>query len=415
MTLQEKLNNLRLQIKALAVKSELTDEQADELERLMKDAAVVERQIKALEMTAEPEAEDVDGEIDLLRAEVAELKAAVNAPPTNGGGVKLPNIKKVTDRGFADDEVKSFVHYLRTGDVAPYRANVNPLNSSDDAQGAVTVPEDWYRTIIAKRDELSIPRMAGALVIQTSTDKVHIPVEDGSSTYFVLTADETAYDEDEPTFTDKAVDVYKWTKMQKVSDELLADSAANIEAFLADGIGRAMAITENKCTLTGSGSGQPQGIFVGGTAGLTLDSATAIGAAEVPELLYKLGSPYLNEACYCMTSATYGVITGLGTATFRWYQTTPAGTPNAYNGSIGALEGKPVFVSDEAAAIGGGNKSMAVCNWRFYGLVERQGLRVRRLNELYAASGQVGFLYDFRFGGIVLQAEAFQYATHPTS
>jgi HK97 family phage major capsid protein len=38
-------------------------------------------------------------------------------------------------------------------------------------------------------------------------------------------------------------------------------------------------------------------------------------------------------------------------------------------------------------------------------------MSIRRLNELYAGNGQVGFLATVRFGGAVVQAEAIQYGT----
>ena len=51
-------------------------------------------------------------------------------------------------------------------------------------------------------------------------------------------------------------------------------------------------------------------------------------------------------------------------------------------------------------------------NWSFYALVERSGLVVSRNPYLYQANGQVGFFVNARWGGDVLQSEAFQYATN---
>lgn len=359
-------------------------------------------------------------QVDAIAVKAAEAAVArLQAEPAKAeGAILAPAVKRVTEMGFSDDRVKSFRYFLRTGDDKPYKANENPLNSSDDAQGAVMVPEEWMGPIFAKRDELSVARAAGCLVLQTSTDKVNLTVENGSHAVFALTADETGYEADEPTFTAKSVDVYKYTKKTIVSEELLADHNTNLDAFLQDSVARAYAATENAFVMTGGGSGAPQGIFVGGTAGLTLDAAATIGVTEIPELLYKLGAPYMvqGETCWFARSATLGVIRGLGAATFRYYAPTPSGSPSSYsNGALGDLEGYPFFVTDAVAAMAGGAKSIVVGNMRYYALVERQGLQVVRLNELYRATGQIGFLFSFREGGIVLQAEAFQYATHPTA
>jgi HK97 family phage major capsid protein len=51
----------------------------------------------------------------------------------------------------------------------------------------------------------------------------------------------------------------------------------------------------------------------------------------------------------------------------------------------------------------------------FYTIGERVGMTVRRLNELYAGTGQVGILASIRVGGAVTQAEAFKHLVHPTT
>jgi HK97 family phage major capsid protein len=76
------------------------------------------------------------------------------------------------------------------------------------------------------------------------------------------------------------------------------------------------------------------------------------------------------------------------------------------------LWGKPVFVSDSMGSFTTtANKSLAYGNWAYYALVERQGMEVSRNPYLYQANGQVGLFSKVRWGGAVLQAEAFQYAT----
>ena len=414
--LKKRLAALRVQIKALAEKDEMTEEEAKELEDAIAEAERIQPRIKALEIASEPdgadedeaEAEPVDVEA-IAAAAAAKAVAAVqdNVPAWRGGFAT----KKVTTLGLADDDMKAFRHWIRTGDKGAVKA---ALQEGTDGEGGYLVPDDFYNQIIAKRDEQAIARSAGATVIQTSLDVVNVPTEDTSQTKFVITAEEASVDEEEPTFGQVALTVYKFTKLVKMSEELAADQAANLDAFLLESFARQMAATENYYHLVGSGSGQPQGVFVGGTAGLTLDSTSTIGAAEVPELAGKLGAPYADGAVWVMRNATLSVIRGLGTATFRWYAPTPYGVPGA-RGQAGDLEGYPVFRSDSAAAIAASAKSMLIGNFAYYAIADRTGLTVQRLEELYAANGQIGLLAKFRQGGAVLQAEAFQYATHPSA
>lgn len=407
-----------------------------ELEKAVEDAEAIKTEIKALELVNDQGAEDeaaFNTKIsEAVKKEIGELKAA---PPTSKpGGLKTrqPN-DSIDDDNDGMIGFRSWLKTGRLGDVdrslwvnpeeftGGVKANVNPLNEIDDAQGAVLVPQVLYNQIVPKRDEASIVRqaigIAGGQVLTTSRDNLNVVAENGKATYFVITAEEASVDEDEPTFTNVNIPVYSFTKLMKVGVDVIADDASNLDAYLSAGVARALAKTENKYTITGTGSGQPQGVMAGGTAGLALASSTAIAAAEPVTLMHKLPAGYFEGAAWLARLTTIGSIRTLGTTTFRWYERTPAGEKqgNPGTGVEGVMEGKSVLISDEVAAIGTGAKSLLFGNWGLYGFVERSGLMVQRLVELYAATRQLGLLWTTRFGGAVLQAEAFQYATHNTT
>ncbi len=252
----------------------------------------------------------------------------------------------------------------------------------------------------------------GALAVGTSRDSLRFPAESTEQSEFAITAEEGDAEEDEPTFTGVDVTVYRFTKLVKVTVQLLADQAANLDQFLTRSFARKMSMTENKYFIAGTGSGQPQGALVGGTAGLTLDAIDVIGATEVPELFYKLASEYREEAAWTMQGATEGYLRGLTGNPFQ-FSPTPAATVSGK--AMDGLLNRPVFNSAYMGALGTSTKSLLIGNWGFYGIAERQNLVVQRLNELYAVAGYVGLLASFRLGGAVLIGEAFQYATHPSS
>jgi len=359
-------------------------------------------------------------ELEAVKAQLAQLTSTLAAltAPVEKTKLNVPAIKRVTELGFADDHVKGFIHYVRTGDRgavdAALKANVNPLESATDAQGAVLVPDDFFPQIVAKRDEASIMRRAGAQVITTSLDVVNVPAENGSATYFDLTAQEEGVDEDEPTFANVPITVYTYTKLMKISNQLLSDEKANLIPFLTGSAARAWAMTENKAFLTGAGTTLPQGVFVGGTKGLDLDAAAAIGAAEIPELVGKLDGPYRDRAIWIMNRTTDAYLRALS-GNQRWFEQTPSGEAGI-RGNGGTLEGYPVFLSNEAAAIGASAKSLLFGNVEAgYAIAEHGNMALIRLNELYAGNLQTGLLWVIRVGGAVVNAEALQYAAHPSA
>lgn len=343
---------------------------------------------------------------DTIREEV--IKEIEDKIPAWKGGF---SVKKLTELGLSNDENESFWHWVKTGDQVAYErtgAVMKALSEGSATAGGYAVPDDFYGQIVAKRDEQSFARVAGARVIQTSRDVLNIPTEGAETTNFVIASEAGAYDEDDVTLAQAAVTIYKFTKMTKVSEELLADQAANLEGFLADDLARKMALTENAYVGVGTGSSQPQGVMVGGTAALTLDGASAITQAEVPELFYKLQGQYRQNASWLMNGTTEGYLRGLTSASSFSF-----GMPqNAGASAWQSLMGRPVFNDSNIEEIGTGNLVMLIGDFNFYGLVERSGLVVARNPYLYQANGQVGIFSQFRFGGAVLQAEAFQYATN---
>ena len=115
-----------------------------------------------------------------------------------------------------------------------------------------------------------------------------------------------------------------------------------------------------------------------------------------------------------MDDATLGYLHGLA-GTNNWYFAPSPPASGSLNVGEFSLFGVPVITNSNVADIHAAYKSLLIGNFNYLGWVENRGLRVRRLNELYADNGQIGILASMRFGCMVLQAEAFQYATHPTA
>jgi len=345
---------------------------------------------------------------DMKKSIVEELKAAP-------GQVKgAPTVVKAEHMG-APDYKKAFMHYIRTGETAMINKAKAALQEGTTTEGGYLVPDDEHGSIIAKRDEDSIISKLGILRATTNRDIYNFPVEDTSLTKFSIVSEEGAISDaqEEPTFAQKDVVVYKFIKEIKVSDELLEDENSNLEPFLNNALGRALADTENYYSLIGSGSSQPQGAFVGGTAGLTLDSATAIGKGEISELQGKLPSQYHNGAVWVMDATTWFYLKGLSSSSPFDFQDGNSRMQGTVDGPT--LQGYPVILNSNAADIAASAKTLLFGNFNYMGFVVNRGLRIKRLNELYAGNGQIGILAQVRFGCEVLQAEAFTYATQLTA
>jgi HK97 family phage major capsid protein len=59
-------------------------------------------------------------------------------------------------------------------------------------------------------------------------------------------------------------------------------------------------------------------------------------------------------------------------------------------------------------SVAAGNKSIAFGDFSYYWIADRQGRTFKRLNELYATTGQVGFLASQRLDGKLILPEAIK-------
>ncbi len=88
-----------------------------------------------------------------------------------------------------------------------------------------------------------------------------------------------------------------------------------------------------------------------------------------------------------MNDATVKAIRKLkdGQGQYLWQPSLTAGTPDT-------LLNRPIYTSAYAPTIASGVKSIAFGDFGYYWIADRQGRSFKRLNELFATTGQVGFL-----------------------
>ncbi len=345
---------------------------------------------------------DLGKEIDRLEKQAVldlELSKPTSTPLSN----KPNNGMGETKEGRASDEYKkAFWNVMRTKN--PKSEVFNSLSIGDDTEGGYLVPDEFERTLIQTLEEENIFRKL-AKVIQTSSGDKKIPVVVTKGTASWLDEGEE-YEESDSVFGQTSIGAYKLGTMIKVSDELLNDSIFNIESYIATEFARRIGAKEEEAFLIGDGEGKPTGIFNatgGAELGITAGSATAITADEIIDLVYSLKAPYRKNASFIMNDATIKAIRKLkdGQGQYLWQPSLTAGTPDT-------LLNRPVYTSAYAPILEAGAKTIAFGDFGYYWIADRQGRSFKRLNELFATSGQVGFLGSQRVDGKLILPEAIK-------
>ncbi len=381
-------------------------------------AAVQSPDANILSEPTTPLKEETEMELtqEQLNAMIAEaVKAAL--PPVEPAPAPATKAAPVVHMSpTADNETAIFLKYVRTGDLGAAKEinqeykTENPFEEGTSADGGIVVPNDFYAQVIEKRNPLSVIRQApGAMIIQTNSKVLQIGAQADRMTAFSLTAETsgTAGIAEGDYLADKSITLYKFTKRVLSSAELLSDARVNIESYFSGLLGAAAALTENTYVLTGTGNSQPQGVTVGGTT-YTGSSVTTYGLADIVGMFHALPAEYHDQAVWVTSMGNLAEIRGLtGNA--------PYFLPMSDNSLVNGLMGRRVLTSSVIADSASAAKSLVFGNFGFYAFAENGRMAIQRNPYLLMNTDQVAFYARVRFGGLVAQAEAMRYLTHPTA
>jgi len=348
----------------------------------------------------EDEVVSLGKEIERLERQEAmdrELSAASTRPLAS-----RPDMMTEEKTGRASNAYKSAFWGAMRNKVHP--SVQNALQIGEDSEGGFLVPDEYENQLVQALQEANVLRNL-CNVINTSHGDRKIPVvaSHGSAAWM---DEEGAFNESDDAFTQVTLSAYKLGTMLKVSDELLNDSYFDLEAYIAAEFARRIGAAEEEGFITGNGISKPTGLLNatgGASLGVTAASATAITMDEVLDLYHSLKSAYRKNATFLVNDATVKAIRKLkdGQGQYLWQPSVQAGTPDT-------ILNRPVISTQFMPTAEAGAKTILFGDFKYYWIADRQGRTFKRLNELYAANGQVGFLASQRLDAKLILPEAIK-------
>ncbi|MCC8086504.1 MAG: phage major capsid protein, partial [Clostridium sp.] len=244
----------------------LSAEDTGTYEKMEKDVVDLGKEIERLERAA------------ALDAELSRPTSAPIANKPNGN----PSGEEKTGRA-AEEYRREFWNAMRRKNF--FDVN-NALQIGTDSEGGYLVPDEFESTLVEALEEENFFRGI-ATVVQTSSGDRKIPVA-ASKGEAAWIDEEGASTESDDTFSQVSIGAYKVGTMIKVSDELLNDSAFNLEAYISKEFGRRIGAKEEEAFIIGDGAGKPTGIFnvTGGAADGSPTSTANISFEDVMDLFY---------------------------------------------------------------------------------------------------------------------------------
>lgn len=279
----------------------------------------------------------------------------------------------------------------------------NDLQIGEDPEGGYLVPDEFDRQLVEALEEENIFRSL-ATVISTSNGDRKIPLvtDKGEASWI---DEEGTFPLSDDKFGQTSIGAHKVGTAIRISDELLNDSAFGMEAYISKEFARRIGAKEEEAFFLGDGSGKPTGIFAetGGAQVGVEASGTSITFDNMMDLYYALRAPYRHKAVWVLNDATVKALRKVKDTTgqYIWQPSVVAGVPDM-------IMNRPYYTSSYVPTLAAGVKAIAFGDFSYYWIADRQGTTFKRLNELYAMSGQIGFLASKRVDGKLILPEAIQ-------
>ncbi len=335
-----------------------------------------------------------------------EVKAA------NGEPIRVYIPEAVAAKGYAS----AFEAYARKGlrDMGP--TDRKTLSGGSDSAGGFLVPEDFHLEIIRKTAAMATIR-ANARVAQTSRDMAKWPqvkyTTDDKYTSGVrlawtgeAPASSSAHRVTDPAFGLLTIPVHTAMASLPITNDLLEDSAFDVFGLGSELMGEAFALGENDAFINGDGIAKPMGILAqvddtdnkgprsvasGGTSALTSDGLVS--------LAYALPSQYEARAKWFMNKSTEAAVRkfkGSGSGDYQWPVVSTAGQLGPVQP---VLLGFPVVREQFVPNVAGDAYPIIFGDMSGYLVLDRVGISLQRLDELYAETNITVLLARRRVGG----------------
>jgi HK97 family phage major capsid protein len=322
----------------------------------------------------------------------------------------------VQGKGYAP----AFEAYIRKGKDAMGPNDKKTLSEGLDTAGGFLVPEDYQTELVKKIAAAAVIRQI-ARVVQTSRDIVRFPrINYGTDDIYTsgvrlawigeTPASAAVHRVTDPVFGSIAIDVHVAMASMPLTNSLLEDSAFDVMGVASDLMGEAFALGEDNVFINGTGVGQPMGLLTqaegDGPAAVHSGSAGTLMAAGLRNLFYGLPAQYRRNARWVMNSATQNVAEGINDTTGRPI-VVPLSVASLGMAPFDTIKGKPVLCDEFMPAATAGLYPIAFGDFSGYYIVDRVGLSIQRLEELYAETDIKVLLARKRVGGYC--AEPFRF------
>lgn len=342
--------------------------------------------------------------------------------PTPGAGVATPwKGRKLFLRPGSKEELRSrpeyedaFRRYLLgspgvNGDTPVERLG---LQASDMARGGALAPISFVAQIAGTLDDTVTMRRLGTVLPVMAGQAVEVPGwERTAGTDATWSAEVPASDiaeGDDELYSGRTLTPHLLCRMVKASKKFVQSTGLDPEQFIAERLAARLAAPQEQAFMTGSGSGEPLGVFTTSDAGVGTDrDTTASGATtftgdNVIACAASLREVYLRRSTWLISREFLRRCRTLkdGNSQYIW-QAGLGGAPDL-------LCDRPYELSEFCPATFTAGQPVAVLgDISRYWIADSLAFEVQVLVELFGLKNQIGYVARAEVDGMPVTGEAF--------
>lgn len=278
-----------------------------------------------------------------------------------------------------------------------------------DEKGGYTVPDTFLAKVVEQMKAYG--GIASVAQILTTSDgrTMEWATADGTAEVGVLLGENEEAGEEDTDFGMDSLGALKMTsKIIRVSNELLQDSAIDMEAYLARRIAERIGRGEAKYLIQGTGAGtpkQPKGLAVSVTGTTETAAATKVTWKEILALKHSIDPAYRRGPKFRLA---FNDSTLKSISEMEDNQGRPLWLPDIVGVAPASVLNVPYVIDQEIDDIGAGKKFMFCGDFDRFIIRRVKYMILKRLVERYAEFDQTGFLAFHRFDCILEDTSAIK-------
>ena len=357
---------------------------------------------------------DAYEERDKLRAEnSAEALRLLEGEGRKVAPAQPDGIPEVRTSPYASEEYRAaFKRYLTHGIVPDLSPEIRALQADSDVLGGyIVAPEQLVRSLLKAVDDAVIVRQLATVIPVPNAASLGVPTLETDISDAAWTSELAVGTEDSSLdFGKRELHPHPLAKYIKVSNKLLRQAFIDPEGLVRDRLAYKFGVAQENGFMTGTGSGQPLGVFTASADGIstsrdvsTDNAATEVKADNLKRVKWTLKAQYHANARWIFHRIVYGQIDRIKDGNGQYLV-----QPSMQGGAAERLLNFPVTLSEFAPSSMLTTLYVGILgDFKFYWIADALNMQIQRLVELYALTNQTGFIARLECDGQPVQEEAF--------